>query len=135
MHESELADKTIARALEIGALCKEFRCEAIVHNPNTKPAQVAKPMRNSPSRRTLSIAWAVLSPRRASSFASSPHRGVGGGHARVAPHPPQHRPEILTLCLDLEHSQHAEWTPMRSSGRRDACKRSAPAQQEEGEHR
>ena len=37
MHEKELADKTIARALEIGTLCKQFKCAAIVHNPASKP--------------------------------------------------------------------------------------------------
>jgi hypothetical protein len=37
MHERELADQTIVRAVEIGSLCKEFDCKAIVHNPNTKP--------------------------------------------------------------------------------------------------
>lgn len=36
MHERELADQTIARALEIGALCKQFGCKAVVHNPGSK---------------------------------------------------------------------------------------------------
>jgi inosose dehydratase len=36
MHEKELADKTIARALEIGTLCKQFKCAAVVHNPAQK---------------------------------------------------------------------------------------------------
>jgi sugar phosphate isomerase/epimerase len=37
-HEKELADKTIARALELGALCKQFRCAAIVNNPGSSKA-------------------------------------------------------------------------------------------------
>lgn len=36
MHQKELADKTIARALEIGTLCKQFQCAAIVNNPAQK---------------------------------------------------------------------------------------------------
>src|SRR5436190_6637378 len=42
MHEKDRADKTIARALEIGALCQEFGCKAIVNNPDTKPQQGRK---------------------------------------------------------------------------------------------
>jgi inosose dehydratase len=36
MHQKALADKTIARALEIGTVCKRFKCAAIVHNPSQK---------------------------------------------------------------------------------------------------
>jgi inosose dehydratase len=42
MHEKVLADKTIARALEIGTLCKPFKCQAIVHNPSSKPKEERK---------------------------------------------------------------------------------------------
>ncbi|HEY3937317.1 MAG TPA: TIM barrel protein [Bryobacteraceae bacterium] len=36
MHENELAAQTIAKALEIGAVCKPFGCRAIVNNPDPK---------------------------------------------------------------------------------------------------
>ena len=42
MHEQALADKTIANALEIGSLCKEFGCKAIVNNPDSKPLNALK---------------------------------------------------------------------------------------------
>src|SRR5260221_6893702 len=42
MHERELADQTIVRALEAGRACKEFQCRAIVNNPDTKPANGRK---------------------------------------------------------------------------------------------
>ncbi len=37
MHERGLAEATTARALEIGGLCREFGCTAIVNNPDPKP--------------------------------------------------------------------------------------------------
>ena len=37
-HEKQLADRTIARALELGALCKQFKCAAIVNNPGSSKA-------------------------------------------------------------------------------------------------
>src|SRR6266851_2308188 len=42
MHEAALAGKTIASALEIGAICKEFGCSAIVNNPDSKPKNALK---------------------------------------------------------------------------------------------
>ena len=42
MHTEALAEKSIARALEVGAICKEFGCTAIVHNPDTLPKGAAK---------------------------------------------------------------------------------------------
>lgn len=42
MHERHLAEQTLARALEIGGLCRPFGCEAIVNNPDPKPAQARK---------------------------------------------------------------------------------------------
>lgn len=42
MHEESLAEKTLAQALEIGALCQPFGCKAIVNNPNPKPAEGRK---------------------------------------------------------------------------------------------
>ena len=42
LHEREGADRTIETALEIGALCAPFGCEAIVTNPDPKPHDVPK---------------------------------------------------------------------------------------------
>ena len=42
MHETALADKTIQRALEIGAICKPFGCKAIVNNPDPLPGSAEK---------------------------------------------------------------------------------------------
>src|SRR5262245_35103171 len=35
--DRERADRTIAKAIEIGEICREFSCRAIVNNPDTKP--------------------------------------------------------------------------------------------------
>jgi inosose dehydratase len=42
MHEQYLAEQTIARALEIAALCRPFGCEAVVNNPDPKRAPARK---------------------------------------------------------------------------------------------
>lgn len=42
LHEKEGADRTIAKALEIGALCAPFGCKAIVNNPDPKAGDVPK---------------------------------------------------------------------------------------------
>jgi inosose dehydratase len=42
MHEEPLAEKTIAHALEIAALCQPFGCKAVVNNPDPKPASARK---------------------------------------------------------------------------------------------
>jgi inosose dehydratase len=42
MHERDVADGTIARALEFGNLCAPFGCKAIVNNPDPKPGDAPK---------------------------------------------------------------------------------------------
>lgn len=36
MHDAALANETISRALEVGGLCKDLGCSAVVNNPNPK---------------------------------------------------------------------------------------------------
>jgi sugar phosphate isomerase/epimerase len=42
MHQDDLADKTIEKALSIAAACQPYGCKAVVHNPNPKPKSAAK---------------------------------------------------------------------------------------------
>jgi inosose dehydratase len=42
MHEKNAADRTIAKALELGNLCRPFGCKAIVNNPDPKRDEAAK---------------------------------------------------------------------------------------------
>jgi inosose dehydratase len=42
VHEASLAEQTLARALEVAALCRPFGCTAVVTNPDPKPGQARK---------------------------------------------------------------------------------------------
>jgi sugar phosphate isomerase/epimerase len=112
MHVAELANQTMARALEIGALCQEFACTAIVHNPNTKPANGRKTddelavQADSLNRMGRTLAGHGLQLR---------------VHHHTAELVEQQRewrhilrntdPQFVTLCLDLEHAQHGGVDP------------------------
>ena len=41
-YERSLAERTIAQAIEIAALCQPFGCHAIVNNPDPKPGNIRK---------------------------------------------------------------------------------------------
>lgn len=122
MHEADLADKTIARALEIGTLCKPFRCEAIVHNPNTKPANGRKTdaeltvQAESLNRMGRSLAQQGLQLR------VHHHTAELVEEMREWRHILRHTdPKAVTLCLDLEHAQHGGVDPnalLREAGSR-----------------
>jgi len=112
MHERELADQTIVRAVEIGSLCKEFDCKAIVHNPNTKAAQGRK------SDDELAVQAASLN-RMGRTLAE--HRLQLRVHHHTAELVEDARewrhilrntdPKYVTLCLDLEHAFHGGFDP------------------------
>jgi sugar phosphate isomerase/epimerase len=112
MHERELADKTIERALEIGSLCKQFRCEAIVHNPNTKAAQGRKTddelavQADSLNRMGRSLADRGFQLRVHHHTAELMEEQREWRHI-VRNTDPNH----VTLCPDLEHAQHAGVDP------------------------
>jgi sugar phosphate isomerase/epimerase len=122
MHEVEGADKTIARALEIGAICKEFGCDAVVHNPNTKAAQGRKTdgelaiQSESLNRMGRTLAQHGLQLR------------VHHHTAELVEDAREWRqilkntdPKYVTLCLDLEHAQHGGMDPnaiLREAGPR-----------------
>ncbi len=122
MHEAELADKTIARALEVGALCKEFRCEAIVHNPNTKPSQGRK------TDSELRVQAESLNRMGRSLAEHGFQLRVHHHTAELVEDQREWRhilrntdPKYVTLCLDLEHAQHGGVDPnalLREAGAR-----------------
>jgi inosose dehydratase len=103
MHETELADRTISRALDISAICQPFGCTGIVHNPDPKPNHTEKSdeelLRQGESLNRMGRA---LSDR--------------GFQLRVHHHTPElvnnarewrhilHNtdPKYVTLCLDLD---------------------------------
>jgi len=122
MHEPDLADRTIARALEIGALCKEFGCAAIVHNPNTKPA----PGRKSDDE--LAVQAASLNRMGRTVQEHGLELRVHHHTAELVENSREWRhilhntdPKYVTLCLDLEHAFHGGVDPnaiLREAGSR-----------------
>lgn len=42
LHEAALANATISRALEVGGICRDLGCGAVVNNPNPKPQGAQK---------------------------------------------------------------------------------------------
>ncbi len=122
MHEKELADQTIARALEIGGLCKEFQCEAIVNNPDTKKGNGRKTDDElAVQAESLNRMGRIL--------------GEHGLQLRIHHHTAEmveemrewrhilHNtdPKYVTLCLDLEHAFHGGVDPnaiLREAGSR-----------------
>jgi sugar phosphate isomerase/epimerase len=122
MHERELADQTIARALEVGHVCKEFECNAIVNNPDAKPANGRK------SDGELAVQAESLN-RMGRSLAEH------GFQLRVHHHTAElvedarewrhilHNTDskYVSLCLDLEHAFHGGVDPnamIREAGSR-----------------
>jgi inosose dehydratase len=122
MHERKPADETIARALEIGGLCKEFGCKAIVHNPATKPAPGRKSdeelavQAESLNRMGRTLAEHGLELR------AHHHTAELVDGAREWRHILHNTdPRHVTLCLDLEHAFHGGFDPnslLREAGSR-----------------
>jgi sugar phosphate isomerase/epimerase len=122
LHEKELADKTIARALEVGLLCKEFKCEAIVNNPDTKPAQGRKTddelavQADSLNRMGRTLA------ERGFQLRVHHHTAELVEDMREWRHILHNTdPKYVTLCLDLEHAFHGGVDPnalLREAGPR-----------------
>jgi inosose dehydratase len=122
MHEVEAADKTIAKALEIGALCKEFQCTAVVHNPNTKPQSGRK------SDAELAIQAESLNRMGKALSGHGLQLRVHHHTAELVEDSREWRhilhnsdPKYVTLCLDLEHAQHGGVNPnaiLREAGAR-----------------
>jgi len=112
MHTESLAEKTIARALEVGGLCKEFGCTAIVHNPDTMPKGAPKSLdelatqARSLDRMAKALAAAGLQLR-------VHHHGVElADNAREVRHILANtNPELVTLCIDVEFVYRAGMNP------------------------
>jgi len=113
MHETALADKTIQRALEIGAICKPFGCKAIVNNPDPLPGGAEKTDSDLKiETESLNRMGRVL-------------RGEGF-HLRVHHHTPEMvdsarewryilhhtHPKYVSLCMDLDWVHQGGQNPL-----------------------
>jgi sugar phosphate isomerase/epimerase len=122
MHERELADRTIARALEIGAFCQEFACIAVVNNPNTKPNQARKTDQDlAVQAESLNRMGRTLSEH-GLQLRVHHHTAELVEDAREWRHILRNTdPHYVTLCLDFEHAQHGGMDPnalLREAGSR-----------------
>lgn len=122
MHQENLADRTIALALEIGAICRPFGCRAIVNNPDPKPHGALK------TDEELAIQAKALD-RMGKALAAK------GFQFRVHHHTPElidnarewryilHNtdPKYVSLCLDLDWLYQGGMDPaaiLREAGKR-----------------
>ena len=122
LHDPERASKTIARALEIGALCREFGCTAIVNNPDTKPKQERK----TDDELAVQADWlnrmGTALAKNGLQLRVHHHTAELVEDAREWRHILHNTdPKVVTLCLDLEHAQHGGMDPnvmLREAGSR-----------------
>lgn len=113
MHADTSADRAIARALEVGRLCKDFGCAAIVHNPDTLPKGAAK------SDEELAIQSRNIT-KMAEALAEIGlqlrihHHGVElADNAREVRHIlAQTDPKLVTFCMDVEFVYRAAMDPV-----------------------
>jgi inosose dehydratase len=113
MHEERLAEQTLARALEVAAICRPFGCSAVVTNPDPKPGEARKTDDElAVESRSLNRVGQVLRSK--------------GYELRVHHHTPQlvenarewrhilrnTDPQYVALCLDLDWVHQAGLAPL-----------------------
>jgi inosose dehydratase len=113
MHERDKAEETIARALEMGELCRPFGCAAIVTNPDPKPNDVSKTdgelavQSESLNRMGRKLA--------ADGFGLRVHHHTPQlvNNAREWRHLLQHTdPEYVQICVDVDWAYEAGFEPV-----------------------
>src|SRR5258708_9691459 len=112
MHDQQLADQTIARALEVARACREFQCRAIVNNPDTKPANGRK------SDGELAVQAESLNRMGRSLTEHGFQLRVHHHTAELAEDAREWRhilhntdSKCVSLCLDIEHAFHGGVDP------------------------
>ena len=122
MHEEAAAEKTIARALEIGAICKEFECTAIVNNPDSKPKNALKTDEELTLQAKLVNRMGRVLADKGFQLRLHHHTAEMMENAREWRHLLRNTdPKFVSLCLDIEHAQHGGADPdalLREAGRR-----------------
>src|SRR5258708_4262610 len=122
MHEEALAEKTIASALEIGSLCKEFGCTAIVNNPDSKLQNALKTDKELALQARLIDRMGRMLAEKGLQLRLHHHAAEMLEDAREWRHILQHTdPKYVYMCIDLEHAHRSGVDPnvlLRESGRR-----------------
>jgi len=122
MHEEALADKTTASALEIGGLCKQFACTAVVNNPDTKPKNAPKTDEELDTQARLLNRLGKTLAGQGLHLRIHHHTVEMADNAREFRHILHHTdPQYVTLCVDVEHAEHGGMDPnviLREGGKR-----------------
>jgi sugar phosphate isomerase/epimerase len=120
--DRERADRTIAKALEIGGVCQEFGCKAIVNNPDTKPQNGRKTDEELAFQAGSLNRMGRALAERGFELRVHHHTAELVEDSREWRHILQNTdPKYVTLCLDLEHAQHGGVDPnamLREAGSR-----------------
>ncbi|TAM84264.1 MAG: hypothetical protein EPN47_02820 [Acidobacteria bacterium] len=124
MHQRGLAERTISRALEIAALCKQLGCRAVINNPDPKLHDVPK------SDAELAVQVEMLNlmgrelSKRGFQFWTHAHAPQMTDHAREWRYNlDQTDPKYVWVCLDIDWVYQGGQDPMellREAGHRVA---------------
>jgi len=124
MHEQALAERTTAHALELGSLCKKFGCEAIVHNPDSKPRNALKTDEELALQARLLDRMGETLATEGLQLRVHHHAAEMLEGAREWRHILRHTdPKHVYMCIDIQHAHRSGVDPnvlLRESGRRTA---------------
>jgi inosose dehydratase len=122
MHEPALADRTTASAIEIGELCKQFGCTAVVNNPDTKPQNAPKTDDELATQARLLNRLGKTLAERGLELRVHHHTAEMASDAREFRHILRNTdPQYVTLCVDIEHADRGGMDPnviLREGGKR-----------------
>ncbi len=112
MHQDDLAEKTIEKALAIAALCKPYGCTALVTNPNPKPQGAAKTAAELATQAKNLNRFGQALKSAGFEFRVHHHNPELDNHAWEWRHILHHTdPQLVTICLDLEFVYRANLDP------------------------
>jgi len=112
MGDAAAAEKTTARALEIGAICKEFGCTGIVHNPDSKPKNALKSEEELATQAKFLNEMGRTLAGKGLQLRLHHHTAEMMENAREWRHILKNTdPRYVSLCLDIEHVQHGAQDP------------------------
>lgn len=122
MHEEVAAARTIASALEIGGICKEFGCVAIVNNPDPKPQNALKTEQELALQATLLNRMGKVLSEKGLQLRVHHHTAEMVENAREWRHILHNTDaKYVSLCIDLEHAHRSGVDPemlLREAGDR-----------------
>lgn len=124
MHRRDLAERTISRALETAALCKQLGCRAVVNNPDPKAHDVPKTDAELAVQVKMLNLLGLQLADRGFQFWTHAHAPQMADNAREWRYNLHHTdPRYVRVCLDVDWVYQGGQDPMallREAGRRVA---------------